>query len=150
MIWLGGHALDWPDIYEYNLRQDVAAVRVVFDSGVPLVLLPCRGVVSSFSISKPEVEYWLKGKNPLCDYLSDALVRYAESKTSLPTWTKPIWDVTAVAWLLGGFMHDRFEPCPIPDYDYHWGTDNTRHLIKYVYQIERDLLLYDLIKKLTE
>ncbi len=149
VIWLGGHSFDWPDIYEYNMKQDVAAARVVFGSGVPLVLLPCRGVVSGFSISKPEVEYWLKGKNALCDYLSDSLIEYAESKSSLPTWTKPIWDVAAVAWLLGGFMLDRLEISPIPEYDFQWGRDKTRHLIRYVYYVERDLLMNDLIQKLT-
>ncbi len=149
VIWLGGNSLEWPDIYEYNMKQDVAAARVVFGSGVPLVLLPCRGVVSGFSISKPEAEYWLRGKNALCDYLAESLIAYAESKSDLPTWTKPIWDVAAVAWLLGGFMLDRLEISPIPEYDFQWGRDRTRHLIRYVYYVERDLLMNDLIKKLT-
>ena len=60
VVWLGGHALDWHDNREFNMMQDVAAARVVFDSGVPLVLLPCMGVVSSFSVSGPELEYWLR------------------------------------------------------------------------------------------
>ena len=54
---------------EFNCKQDVAAARVVFSSGAPLVLLPCMGVVSAFTATGPELEYWLKGKNALCDYL---------------------------------------------------------------------------------
>ena len=46
VIWLGGHAIHWPDNREFNCRQDVSGVRVVFDSGVPMVLVPCKGVVS--------------------------------------------------------------------------------------------------------
>lgn len=152
IVWLGGHALDWPDIYEFNLYQDVAAARVVFGSGAALVLLPCRGVVSEFSLSKPEIEYWMRGKNKLCDYLANLTIECSEERFfKLPTWAKPIWDVTAVAWLLDGdFMYDRLEPCPIPGYDYQWGFDRTRHLIRYVYSINRTELFYDLFQKITK
>ena len=57
VVWLGGHSKDWVNTKEFNMRQDVAAARVVFDSGVPLVLLPCAGVVSEFRTTKPELEY---------------------------------------------------------------------------------------------
>lgn len=30
VVWLGGHAYDWPDTIEFNMYQDIAAVRVVF------------------------------------------------------------------------------------------------------------------------
>ncbi len=56
------------------MQQDIPAARVVFDSGCPLVQLPCRTVVSAFYTTKPELEYWIKGKNPLCDYLYEHTV----------------------------------------------------------------------------
>src|SRR5690606_1645964 len=31
VVWLGGNALHWPDAREFNLRQDVAAARVLLD-----------------------------------------------------------------------------------------------------------------------
>ena len=65
VIWLGGHALHYHHTKEFNMYQDVAAARVVMQSGVPFVQLPCMGVVSNFTVSKPELEFWLKGKNPL-------------------------------------------------------------------------------------
>ena len=37
IVWLGGHSLEWHDNAEFNIRQDVAAARVVFASGAPLV-----------------------------------------------------------------------------------------------------------------
>ena len=43
LVWLGGHAWTWPDTREFNLIQDVAAARVVFGCGVPLVQLSCMG-----------------------------------------------------------------------------------------------------------
>ena len=94
LVWLGGEALDWPHNKEFNLRQDVAAARVVLGCGAAVVLLPCMGVVSAFTTSGPEIEHWLRGKNKLCDYLVDVTAKEALSRGGLPTWTRPIWDVT--------------------------------------------------------
>jgi inosine-uridine nucleoside N-ribohydrolase len=44
VVWLGGHALEWPHQREFNLKQDVGGGQVLFDSGVPLVAVPCMGV----------------------------------------------------------------------------------------------------------
>lgn len=79
LIWLGGNALDWPNNREYNLYQDIAGARIVFGCGVPLVQLPCMGVVSAFTVSGPELEAHLRGKNPLCDYLADFTEQEAAS-----------------------------------------------------------------------
>ena len=134
LVWLGGNAHDWPDNKEFNLYQDVAAARVVFGCGVPLVQLPCAGVVSSFRTTGPELEYWLRGKNKLCDYLIDTTIREAEKVEAGNCWSRVIWDVTAVAWLLDGdFCSDRLEYSPIPEYDHRYAFDKTRHMIKYVY-----------------
>lgn len=151
VIWLGGHAHDWPDTLEFNMSQDIAAGRVVFGSGVPLVQLPCRGVVSAFTLSEPELDTWMAGKNRLCDYLVQSTKKYAEERGLPACWKKPIWDVTAVAWLLSEeFMQDRYEPTPIPTYDYHYAFDKSRPLMKYVYHINTEKLMEDLLNKLTK
>jgi inosine-uridine nucleoside N-ribohydrolase len=151
IVWLGGHALDWPDTKEFNMRQDVAAARVVFGCGAAVVQLPCKGVVSEFAVSEPELEYWLRGKNKLCDYLADVTIEHTSRRSSSKTWAKPIWDVTAAAWLLSGdYMLDRLEHSPIPEYDGHYAFDKTRHFIRYVYHINRDKLFEALFEKLAE
>jgi inosine-uridine nucleoside N-ribohydrolase len=151
IIWLGGHALSWPDTKEFNMYQDVAAARVVFGCGAALVQLPCMGVVSAFAASGPELEYWLRGKNKLCDYLVDVTAKAAVHDSGISTWTRAIWDVCAVAWLLeGDYMLDRLEHSPIPQYDHHYSFDPTRHLYRYVYHINRDQLFKELFKKLAE
>ena len=151
VVWLGGNSLDWKDNHEFNCFQDVAAARVVFGSRVPLIQLPCMGVVSSFTTTGPELEYWLKGKNSFCDYMVDKTADEARIWTDKRTWSRPIWDVTAVAWLLDeAFMEERLVPCPIPEYDDKWGFDPTRHFMKYVYWINRDVLLDDLFGKLEK
>ncbi|WP_304584730.1 nucleoside hydrolase [Acutalibacter muris] len=153
VAWLGGHGLDFHDTKEFNLIQDVAAARVVMGSGAPFVQLPCYGVVSAFSTSRPELEYWLKGKNPLADYLCRNTIEAAESYAAGTAWSRIIWDVTAVAWLLNRddrFMLSRLQPVSLPAYDGQYERCPTAHLMRYVYQINRDALLTDLFKKLTD
>lgn len=151
LVWLGGHSIHWPDNREFNLDQDIAAARIVFGCGVPLVQLPCMGVVSAFTTSGPELEYHLRGKNKLCDYLVNLSVSEGSRWSDVSTWTRAIWDVTAVAWLLDGdFEEDCLIHSPIPEYDGHFAFDNTRHFIKYVYHIKRDHLFADLFRKLAQ
>ena len=114
--------------------------------------LPCRGVVSSFTVTKPELQQWFFGKNPLTDYLAKVTVAHVEEQPRGISWSKPLWDVTAVAWLLNKddrFMYSRLVPAPMPSYDGHYTEVPDHHLIRYVYDIERDALMNDLIQKLT-
>jgi inosine-uridine nucleoside N-ribohydrolase len=160
-VWLGGNAHHWPDNREFNLAQDVAAARIIFNSGVALVQLPCGGVVSAFTVSGPELEHWLRGKNELCDYLVQVTVDEVRDDGAAGAWTRAIWDVTAVAWFLeqavegqgkaaAGYMLDRLVPSPIPQYDHRWSFDPARHFIRYVYHINRDALFTALFRKLAE
>ena len=153
VIWLGGNALEWPHNREFNIRQDVAAARVVFGSSVPLVMLPCFGVVSSFTTTEYELNHWLLGKNPLCDYLVQNTVREAESYAMGHVWSRCIWDAAAVGWLLnrdGRLMKDRLIPTPVPEYDHHWHIDPQKALCRYVYYIQRDALFEDMFLHLSQ
>jgi len=150
IIWLGGNSYEWPDNREFNLSQDVAAGRVVFNSGAAVVQLPCMGVVSAFTTTGPELEYALRGKNELCDYLADSVLKEISSYNAGAFWSRAIWDVTSIGWLLGeNFTLDRLEASPIPQYDHHYSFDKTRHFIRYVYHINRDALFEDLFAKLA-
>jgi len=151
IIWLGGNALHWVDNAEFNCSGDIAASRIIFGCGAALVQLPCMGVVSAFTTSGPELEHWLRGRNELCDYLVDVTTKAAVHDSGISTWTRVIWDVTAVAWLLeGDFMLDRLEHCPVPEYSRHYSFDPRRHLYRYVYHINRDNLFKELFEKLIK
>ena len=153
LVWLGGHALHYHNTNEFNMRQDVAAARVVMQSGIPFVQLPCMGVVSAFTVSKPELEFWLKGKNPLADYLAENTIQKAESYAKGTAWTRSIWDVTAVAWLLNDddrFMLSRLIATPLPSYDHYYSINPQAPLMRYVYHIKRDQLMTDLFRKLID
>lgn len=150
LVWLGGHALDWPNTREFNMAQDVAAARVIFGSGLPLVQLPCMGVVSGFTFSQPEMEAWLRGRNALCDYLIDATIEEANRYVQSPIWSRVIWDVTAVAWLVSAdFTPSRIESKPLPEFDHHYRLRADAEPYRYVYHVNRDALMQDLVDKLT-
>lgn len=153
VVWLGGHGIHYHDTKEFNMYQDIAAARVVMQSGVPFVQLPCMGVVSSFTVSKPELEFWLKGKNKLSDYLAENTIKAAEKYANGTTWTRCIWDVTAVAWLINDsdkFMDSRVIPTYIPTYDNLYSLNPNGLPMRYVYNIKRDALMNDLFKKITD
>ena len=66
-------------------------------------------------------------------------------------WSKVIWDVTAIAWLINDndrFMNSTLEHTPIPEYDHRYALGHDRHFYRYVHTIKRDALMEDLIKKL--
>ncbi len=152
VIWLGGHARFFPDTKEFNMFQDIAAARVVM-THANLVQLPCNGVVSEFRISKPELEHWLIKKNPLADYLANNVIEEAESYASGTAWTRVIWDVTAVAYLLNDndrYMRSVRLPVVLPDYSGHYEKEPIGREMTYVYRIERDRLMTDLIRVLTD
>ena len=150
VVWLGGHAINWYDTREFNMEQDVAAARVVFGCGVPFVQLPCMGVVSAFSVTAPELDHYLTGKTPVSTYLAENTIRYLGGREKF--WSKTIWDVTAVGWLLNDncrFMHELIVRAPMPEYDDRYALRQDSHLMKYVPYINRDALMKDLFDKLT-
>lgn len=152
VVWLGGHSYDYRNTAEYNMKQDVAATRVVFQSGAGLVQVPCYGVVNALSTTQWELEHWLKGKNKLCDYLVENTIRKAESYAAGRPWSRVIWDVVPIAWLLNEkeeFVLTREQNVILPEYTNLYSKDKMSHTMKYVYYIKRDAIFEDLFTKLA-
>lgn len=153
VVWLGGHARHFGDTKEFNMFQDIAAARVVMGSGVPFVQLPCMGVVSEFRLSEAEIDRWIINKTPLSTYLGEYTKKEANSYAKGKPWTRIIWDVCAVAWLFNKndrFMRSRIENIQLPDYNGFYEEKKLSYSMRYVYSINRDELMYDLISKITE
>jgi len=151
IVWLGGHAKDYPHTREFNMYQDVAAARIVFGCSAPLVQLPCRGVVSHLITTDPELTYWIKDTSELANFLYERTVFEANKYAKGRVWNRCIWDVSAVAWLLNDndrFMKSYTIPALIPQYDNTYATDPRRHPMRYVYELNRDAIFNDLFTKL--
>ena len=147
VVWLGGNGLEWPHQKEFNLMQDVKAARIVLNSGVPLVIMPCRPVVSHFHTTIPELEYYLKGKNQISDYLLKSTIEYSGGRA---TWSKVIWDVTAVAWLVNpSWLPTDIVYSPVLTDQVTYSTDRSRHFIRMANSVNRDAIFGDLFGKLA-
>ena len=153
IVWLGGNAYWCRDTKEFNMMQDIAAARIIFNAEAALVQLPCRGVVEDLRTTKPELEYWLRNRNPISDYLSRNTIQEAEHFSPYKTWSRTIWDISTVAWLVGQgrqFMDEEIFPAPLPEYDYTYSFDENRRPVLCVTHIDRDAIFADLIARLTE
>lgn len=78
---------------------------------------------------------------------------YPDTLHWFKAWTRVIWDVTAVAWLLNEkdrFMLSRVINTHIPNYDNQYNIANSNSYMNYVYFIKRDELMTDLINKLLK
>lgn len=149
LVWLGGHALWWPDTREFNLRQDVGGAQIVFDSGVPLVLLPCMGVVSALRTTIAELAVHVEPTGALGAFLTERVRGYGDEKQTLG-WSKPIWDMAPVAWLNDArTMHSTLIPSPVLNNDVRWSRDASRHLVRVIEYIDRDAIFGDFFSRLA-
>ncbi len=84
VVWLGAQPLYFKHGIEFNSMQDIKASQIMFDSGVPLVLVPCMNVASLLALTKPEIEQLLLGKTAISDYLSQIVLdAYGDASTAV-------------------------------------------------------------------
>jgi inosine-uridine nucleoside N-ribohydrolase len=153
VVWLGGQPFDWHTAREFNLQQDLHASRILYDSGVALVNIPTKNVSEHLRTTIPEVNTFLKGKSPIADYLSAEFAAYA--KTHSPrtdfAYSKVIWDISAVAWLINPqWIPTRVVPSPLltDDMKYKQAGGN-RHPVRVATDLRRDAIFNDLFEKLA-
>lgn len=148
VLWLGGHARHWPDTQEFNLRQDLAASRIVLDSGVPLVRFPCMGVVSHLHTTLPEIATYVQGQGAVGDYLFQIFRDYHADHIG---YSKQIWDLAPLGWLI----NPQWAPMdlvssPLLTTEITWAFDDSRHPIACARYVQRDGILQDLFMKLLK
>ena len=150
IVSLLGQPHHWPPVPEFNLMQDIAAGRVVFCSGAPFIQLPCAGVVTHLATTEPELRHHIKGKSALGDYLYTITRDEALACGGNEAWSRVIWDVSAVAWLLSEeHVTDMLTAAPIPSYDHGYVADPRGHLMKVATYLNRDKIFADLFAKIN-
>jgi len=149
IVWLGGNSLEWPSQKEFNLVQDVLSAQVVLNSGAPLVIMPCMGVVDHFHTTIPELAHYMKGKNDLSNYLYEIVVGY--NNGNLEAWSKVLWDVVAVAWVVNpSWITTNLVHSPVLTDQVTYSTDRSRHFIRMATWVNRDAIFRDLFSKLAK
>ena len=147
VVWLGGQPTHWPSAREFNLGQDPHGSRLFFDSGVPLVQIPCKQVAEQLKTTVPELEHYLRGKNSLCDYLCDITRDYMADHRAM---SKVVWDISAVGWIRNSdWVPTVLTASPILTTDLTWSRDDSRHLIRIATDVIRDRVFGDLFDLLA-
>jgi len=180
VVWLAGQPLYWPQTIEFNLCQDMVASQLMFDCGVPLVLVPCMSVASHLSTTVAELNEKINGRSRIGTYLfnivSAQMNEEAAANTlkalrssylkrvddydpklldSLPVrpmaCSRVIWDIAAIGYMVNpGWCPSRLISAPKLVSDFVWETDPTRHLMRICNYIYRDGVFGDMFKKLSE
>jgi inosine-uridine nucleoside N-ribohydrolase len=90
----------------------------------------------------------LEGKNELSDYLYNIVVEYSGGKSA---WSKVIWDVSAIAWLINpAWVSTDLVHSPILTDQKTFSVDHSRHFIRMATSINRDAIFMNLFEKLTK
>lgn len=146
VVWLGGHAFHTVPNTEFNLHQDIPASQVMFESGVPLILIPCCGVAELLMITLPE----LKKRCGRCGRLGEFLYRRtSDYLNNDPCIQKVIWDIATVAcFAVPDAVHSELISAPILNDDSSWTTTGNRHEIRLVNYLRRGLVFDALFRKL--
>ncbi len=148
IIWLGGNELGYEDNLEYNFRQDVEAVKIVFESKVKLTILPCRNIVSELRIDINTLKKYLENKSELCNYLIERF--YNDGYHGIQE-SRVIWDITVIAYMINkNWFETKQISCPNIRKDTSYEVTDNRHNITFVTKLVRNKIYEDLFNKLGE
>ena len=146
VIWLGGNSLLSKDNKEFNFKQDVQAVRTVFESKAKLTIIPCKNVASNLITSIYEVEHFLKGKSELCDYLCQ---RFYNDGIHGVKERRVIWDISVIAYMINEKWFETEEiSCPNIKDDTSYELTESNHKIRVVNYLNVDKIYKDVFEKL--
>ena len=147
VVWLGGQPHGWHTAREYNLAQDVPAARVILNSGVPFVHIPCKNVAEHMTTTLPELDAHITGHNALGDYLFSIFQGHFDDHFAR---AKVLWDLSAVAWLVNSaWVPTVISHAPLLTDLVTWSHDPTRHLIREAIACDRNAIFGDLFRKIA-
>ena len=147
VVWLGGQPHSWHTASEFNLKQDLHAARVILDSGVPFVHVPCTNVAQQITTTLPELQAHITGHNALGDYLFEVFEDFADDHFAR---AKVVWDLAPVAWLVNpSWVPTVLAHAPLLTDMVTWSHDRTRHLVREAIGANRNAIFGDLFRKIA-
>ena len=147
VIWLGGNQLNYKDNLEYNFRQDIEAVKQVFNSRVRLTILPCKEVISKLRIDVKTLKENIGNKSELCNYLIDRF--YNDGYHGIQE-ERVIWDISVIAYMINkNWFKKEIISCPNIKNNTSYELTNNNHKIIIITDVDRDKIYEDLFKKLV-
>lgn len=148
VIWLGGNELGYKDNQEFNFRQDIDAVKVVFNSKVKLTILPCKDVISKLRIDINTLKESIGNKSELCDYLIDRF--YNDGYHGLQE-ERVIWDISVIAYMINkSWFKIKEINCPNINENTSYELNINNHEVTFVNNINTEKVYEDLFRKLGD
>jgi len=147
VVWFGANSHLFSDPKEYNLYQDVTAAQVLFNSGIPLALMPARGVTDHLITTLPELRHYLGGnRNEISKYLL-SLIEEAEKGRFAAS--KVIWDIAGTGYFTSPKGTVRvIEHTPILTNEGYLVPDDKGTYMVYVKGVNRDHIFADVFSKI--
>lgn len=161
VVWTAGFPSHAPQPNRaFNLEQDLAATRVLLDSGVPLVYLPGFHIGAQLRLSAADADRALPGRGG-AGGLGDALLELfmhnplwpltgTTGVHDRPAYSWVIWDLICVAWLLDpAWVPTDLVRTPGLGDDLCWQPgDAHRPWMREAWTVDRDAIFGDLFSRL--
>jgi purine nucleosidase len=155
VIWTSGFPSHAPHInFSLNLEQDLAASRVLFASGVPLVYLPGFHVGAQLRLSLPEMAQHVRGCGAIGAHLHhlythNPLTDLAGIEVERPGFSWVIWDLIVIAWLLNAdWTPSTLVPTPAIGDDRRWLARPDAPPMREAHAVARDAVFSDFFETL--
>lgn len=155
VVWTSGYPSHAPHInFSLNLEQDMAASRVLFESGAPLVYLPGFHVGAQLRLSLPEMAQHVQPCGAIGAYLHELythnpLADLGGFDVQAPGFSWVIWDVINIAWLLNpDWVPSTLVATPGLSEDRRWLARPGAPLMREAYAVARDAVFGDFFQTL--
>jgi inosine-uridine nucleoside N-ribohydrolase len=155
VVWTSGWPSHAPHInFSLNLEQDMAASRLLFDSGVPVVYLPGFHVGAQLRLSLPEMERDVRGRGAIGAHLHDLYTHnplrdLAGVEVERPGFSWVIWDVINIAWLLNpDWVPSTIVDTPGLSDERRWIARPDAHPMREAHAVARDSIFGDFFETL--
>lgn len=169
VVWLGAHPTYWTwdigaavgslnhagPMREFNFANDPLGATVLFDSGVPLVWIPCKNVAEHLRTVPAEIDRYVAGCGDIGRYLAAIFNEWV----TRPAASKPLWDMSTIAYLVDPtWVPTIMAPTPRfnrqtlgdPRGPTPFATmDSTRPVCRIAIDVKRDFIFHDFFTKLA-
>ena len=154
VIWLGGNAPWIGQNKEFNFKQDINSVKIVFESKVKLTVIPCRGVASHLITTTYELRHYLNNSEIgkfLCDNFEKLKKHYFSNEEDEIGNSKTLWDLSAIAYLVNkDWFVTKNISCPNILEDGKYELTNDRHNVTFAIDLFRNKIYNDYLKKMKQ
>ncbi|NLF31355.1 MAG: nucleoside hydrolase [Planctomycetes bacterium] len=148
VVWLAGQPHYWHTAREFNLSQDLHASRVILQSGVPFVHVPCTHVAQLLRTTVGELTMDMGDAGSIGRFLFERFCAFRPNHFAA---AKEIWDLAPVAWLVNpSWLRSTLVHTPVLTDQHTWSPAPFSPLMRVAMDCNRNAVFADVFTKLKE